>query len=130
MKRGLLARHKAAAFTHSFSIVKRRLYEAVLHSLEAFHVEGSVDAKLRRLLNQVEILDERGLGAEARRMLDSVARLARTHQRQHVLQEVLIWNVGGWNDPGMPVCRRNNCAPWALDRAPSDRGRRRSISFG
>lgn len=65
----LLARFRNEAFARHFAIAKRRLYEAILHSLEAFHAESSVDARIHRLLHQVEILHRRALYADAQRVL-------------------------------------------------------------
>lgn len=79
------------AFMHRFSITKRRLYEAILQSLDAFHAESSVDARLRRGLHQVELLYERALYADAEKMLRSVRSLAKQHGRQGVLLEILEW---------------------------------------
>lgn len=79
------------AFMHRFSITKRRLYEAILQSLDAFHAESSVDARLRRSLHQVELLYERALYADAEKMLRSVRALAREHDKQPALLEVAEW---------------------------------------
>jgi hypothetical protein len=85
----LLQRFEGEAFTRRFPITKRRLYEAILASLDAFHADGSVDARLRRMLHQAELLHQRALYADAARMLRSVRQLARQHDRQTVLLDVL-----------------------------------------
>lgn len=85
----LLKRFTGEAFIHRFPITKRRLYEALLASLDAFHAESSVDARLRRMLNQVELLHQRTLYADAARMLRSVRQLARQNDRQTILLDVL-----------------------------------------
>lgn len=87
----LLKRFAAEAFVHRFPITKRRLYEAILASLDAFHAESSVDARLRRTLHQVELLYQRTLYADAGRMLRSVRQLARQNDRQTILLDVLAW---------------------------------------
>jgi hypothetical protein len=85
----LLERFKGEAFTRRFPIAKRRLYEAILASLDAFHADSSVDARLRRMLHQAELLHQRALYADAARMLRSVRQLARQHDRQTTLLDVL-----------------------------------------
>jgi tetratricopeptide (TPR) repeat protein len=79
------------AFVRHFAITKRRLYEAILHSLDAFHMDSSVDARLRKLLHQTEILYERTLYTEAERMLRSVRSLAQEHHKHAVLLETIEW---------------------------------------
>ena len=87
----LLKKFAGEAFTKRFAITKRRLYETILHSLDAFHAESSIDARLRRMLHQVELLHQRALYEDARKMLRSVRKLARKHDRQTMLLDVLAW---------------------------------------
>ncbi|MBL8002203.1 MAG: hypothetical protein JNL05_09605 [Flavobacteriales bacterium] len=85
----LLKRFAGEAFTHRFPITKRRLYEAILASLDAFHTENDPDARLRRMLHQADLLYARTLYADAARMLRSARQLARQLDRQTVLLDVL-----------------------------------------
>jgi len=87
----LLERFKQAAFTHRFAITKRRLYEMILRSLDAFHAEGSLDARIHRGLHQVRILYDRSLYEDAAKLLHGLRRLARQHDRQPALFAVLEW---------------------------------------
>lgn len=87
----LLRKFKGHAFVRRFPITKRRLYETILRSLDAFHAEGSLDARLHRMLHQVEILYDRALYEDARKMLVSVRRLAEQRDRHGVLLDVLRW---------------------------------------
>ena len=82
-------RFKDAPFMRHFAIAKRRLYEALLNSLDAYHVDGSVNARLRRMLHQVEILFDRSLHPEAARLLRSVATLAAAHHQHAIILEVV-----------------------------------------
>jgi hypothetical protein len=90
-EKALHVRFADKAFMRRFSITKRRLYEALLNSLDAFHAESSVDAKLQRSLHHVEILNQRALHADAARVLRSIRLLAREHDRQPVLLQVAEW---------------------------------------
>jgi hypothetical protein len=87
----LLQRFAGEAFTHRFAVTKRRLYEAVLRSLDAFHNESSVDARLARSLHQVSILYDKALYEDALKMTHSVTRLARQYDRQPALLAALQW---------------------------------------
>ncbi len=87
----LLQRFKDEAFTHRFAITKRRLYEAILRSLDAFHAESSIDARLHRMLHQIELLHQRALYEDAAKMLQSVKKLARQHERHAIMHQVLQW---------------------------------------
>ncbi|MBK8228695.1 MAG: hypothetical protein IPK70_16150 [Flavobacteriales bacterium] len=87
----LIDRFQGEPFTRHFAITKRRLYEAILHSLEAFHAESSVDARIHRHLHQAEILHQRALYADALKVLQSARRLALRHERQASLGAVREW---------------------------------------
>lgn len=87
----LLGRFKQEPFTHHFAITKRRLYEAILHSLEAFHAESSVDARINRVLHQVELLHQRALYDDAMKALQSARKLAQAQERQPGMLAVMEW---------------------------------------
>ncbi|HRD54327.1 MAG TPA: hypothetical protein PKY96_16935 [Flavobacteriales bacterium] len=87
----LLSRFSGAAFTRHFAITKRRLYESILHSLESYHAESSVDARLHKLLHQVEILHQRALYADAQKILASARKQAERHERAATLLAVREW---------------------------------------
>lgn len=87
----LLQRFAGEAFTHRFAVTKRRLYEAVLRSLDAFHSGSSVDARLARSLHQVSILYDKSLYEDALKMTYGVARLARQYDRHPALLAALQW---------------------------------------
>lgn len=87
----LLEQFKDEAFTNRFSITKRRLYEAILRSLGAFHAESSVESRIHRILHQVELLYKRTLYDDAGRMLVSARKLATQHERPYARLAVLQW---------------------------------------
>ncbi len=90
-EQAVIARFNNEAFTHRFAITKRRLYESVLDSLEAFHAEGSIDARLGRMLHTIRLLHDRSLYDDATKLLHSFERLARAHDRQPMLLAALEW---------------------------------------
>lgn len=87
----LLSRFRQETFTHHFAITKRRLYEAILRSLEAFHAESSVDARINKVLHQVEILHQRALYDDALKALQSARKLAHAHERHPGMLAVMEW---------------------------------------
>ena len=87
----IIEKFKHEAFTHRFAIAKRRLYEAILRSLDAFHAESSIDARLHRMLHQIELLHQRALYDDGVKILQSVKKLARQHERQPILLQALQW---------------------------------------
>jgi hypothetical protein len=84
-------RFAGEAFLRRFTVMKHRLYETILGSLEAFHANSSIDARLRRSLHQTELLFQRGLYVDAQRVLRGAKALATQHGRTAVLLDVLAW---------------------------------------
>ena len=87
----LLKKFKHEAFAKHFAIAKRRLYEQVLQSLDAYHATSSADVKLHRLLHQVELLYGKALYEDAEKILNSTHKLARQLDNQAALILVLQW---------------------------------------
>jgi len=87
----LLKKFKREAFAKHFAITKRRLYEQILQSLDAYHANSSADAKLHRLLHQVELLYGKALYEDAEKILNSTHKLARQLDNQAALIIVLQW---------------------------------------
>lgn len=115
-ERALHDRFQGAPFMRHFAITKRRLYEAILHSLEAFHAESSTDARLHRLLHQVELLHRRALYADAWKVLQSARKMAEAMERLPGLQQVADWerrlhecrNCAGLDDAGLDAMRERS----------------------
>ena len=85
-------RHFAGeAFLKRFTVTKHRLYDTILASLEAFHADSSVDARLNRQLHRVEILYQRGLYGDAEKLLRNARLLGEQHGKTHVLVHVAEW---------------------------------------
>lgn len=84
------------AFMRRFAITKRRLYETLLESLDAFHANGSIDDQLRRKLHQVEILHHKTLHHDAAKLLRSASALASAHDRQAMQLQVIEWERRLW----------------------------------
>lgn len=85
-----IRRHfKGAAFLRRYTVTKHRLYDSVLASLEAFHANGSVEARMRRYLHRIELLHQRGLHADADRLLGTLRTMAEGAGRASILLEVM-----------------------------------------
>lgn len=78
-------------FMRRFPVTKRRLYEAVLDSLDAFHANSTVDDKVSRMLHHVELLFAKALYADAAKILRAATALAREHDRQPLLLQAAEW---------------------------------------
>ncbi|MBP8822010.1 MAG: hypothetical protein KBH07_00030 [Flavobacteriales bacterium] len=83
-------------FMRRFAVTKRRLYEAVLESLDAYHANNSVDDQLRRQLHHVEVLHNKALHADAAKMLRSVRTHASQYGKHALLLQVAEWERRIW----------------------------------
>ncbi len=84
----LFAHFEGEAFLNRFSITKKRLYDQVLASLDAFHASTSVDAQLYRMLHSADILFSKTLYDQCERLLRSAEKLAMKYDRQVILLEI------------------------------------------
>jgi hypothetical protein len=84
----LFAHFEGEAFLNRFSITKKRLYDQVLASLDAFHAATSVDAQLYRMLHSADILFSKTLYDQCERLLRSAEKLALKYDRQAILLEI------------------------------------------
>ena len=87
----LLKKFEGEAFTRRFPIAKRRLYDMILRSLNAFHAESSLETKLRRSMHQVEILFKKGLYKDASKILKSIRRQAMEYEMDTLLLDIKRW---------------------------------------
>ncbi len=76
---------KGEAFLNRFSITKKRLYDHILFSLDSFHSSNSIDAQLYKMLHSFDILFEKSLYEQSRRVLRSAEKLAKKHQKDEIL---------------------------------------------
>ncbi len=71
---------KGEAFLNRFSITKKRLYDHVLSSLDSFHQSGSIEAQLYKQLHAADILFDKSLYDQCRRLLRSAEKLAEKNE--------------------------------------------------
>ncbi len=84
-----LRRHfNGAGFLNKFSITKKRLYDQILHALNLFHFSSQMEAKVYGMLHSAEILFQKSLYNQSRKILISAEKLASKHQLTNALLEV------------------------------------------
>ncbi len=87
----ILKKFSKEAFTNRFPITKKRLYETVLRSLDAFHSQSSIDAQLKRELHFAEILYKKSLYNQCAKVLTSARHTALKHEKHSSLAEIHHW---------------------------------------
>lgn len=87
----LLKTFKNESFTKKFAITKARLYDNVLAALNAYHQSKSIQADLYKALNSVEILFEKALYDQCKKILRSAAKLAEKHEEYETLLQIHKW---------------------------------------
>jgi len=76
---------KGEAFLNRFSITKKRLYDHILTALDSYHVSGSIEAQLFRMLHSADILFDKSLYDQSRRILRSAEKLALKHGENEII---------------------------------------------
>ena len=79
---------KGEAFLNRFSITKKRLYDHILSALDAFHSSNNIDSQLFKMLHSVDILYNKSLYDQSKRILRSAEKLAQKHEKKEI--ELLI----------------------------------------
>lgn len=79
---------KGEAFLNRFSITKKRLYDHVLTALDAYHRSNSIEAQIDHLLQASDILYEKSLYDQSRRVLTSAMKLAKKHEKLELVLRV------------------------------------------
>jgi hypothetical protein len=87
----LLKKFRNEPFIKRFSITKNRLYQHILKSLDAFHANNSVEARLKRQIHAAEILYRKSLYDQAYKLLRSARKQAEKHERITSLIEISNW---------------------------------------
>jgi len=87
----ILRKFSKETFINRFPITKKRLYETVLRSLDAFHSQSSIDAQLKRELHFAEILYKKSLYNQCAKILASARNTALRHEKHSSLAEIHHW---------------------------------------
>lgn len=76
------------AFLNRFSITKKRLYDHILNALDSFYSSSSVEAQIHKMLHASDILYDRSLYDQSRRILRSAEKLALKHEKPALVLEI------------------------------------------
>jgi len=82
---------KNESYIRQLPLLKKRLHGAVLKALDSYH--NSIDANIRRQLHQAEILYEKALYEQAKKILKNAKKLSSEHELQNYLLEILRWET-------------------------------------
>ena len=74
----LLHKFRNERFVKQFAVAKKYLYDIVMESLEAYHRNSTTE--IRSLLTRVEILVDKGLHSQAKKLLRKAKEMARIHE--------------------------------------------------
>jgi hypothetical protein len=101
----LLKKFKSERFTKQFAVAKNYLYEMILESLEAYHKNSTTE--IRSILNRIEILVDKGLYSQAKKLLKKVKEMAILYEKLTYIPEINLmeqsiyrmqYNVGDLRD--------------------------------
>ncbi|HEX8516442.1 MAG TPA: hypothetical protein VF868_09610 [Bacteroidia bacterium] len=82
----LLKKFRNERFINQFAVAKNYLYEMVLESLEAYHKNSTTE--IRSILNRIEILVDKGLYSQAKKLLKKVKEMAILHEKLTYIPEI------------------------------------------
>ena len=84
---------RAMSFTASsksvFSLSKNRLYHQILKSLDSFHAQSSIDSELNYYLHYAEILFDKALYDQCKRILSSAEKIADKNEKWIALLQIV-----------------------------------------
>ena len=89
---GLSRLFRKESFYKNPSIMKSRLYDNILRSLDAYHSRSSVDVELRRMLHCAEILFNRSMYDESLSILVKARKLAVQFEKYTIILEIGKWD--------------------------------------
>ncbi|MEW6469017.1 MAG: hypothetical protein AB1458_08845 [Bacteroidota bacterium] len=74
-----------------FANRKKHLYGLILESLRLYHSDGSVDARLWNNLCQIEVLYDKQLIGQCRKLIQKTRQIAGQYGKHRILQEIITW---------------------------------------
>lgn len=80
---------KEDKLSNNFRVAKKYLYDILLESLAVFHKTSSVNRELKTLLIQVEVLNEKGLFEQCRKLLEKAKELAYKRENYFIINDIL-----------------------------------------
>lgn len=86
-------------FLRQLNVAKKYLYDLILRNLRTYQLDTTANARAKDLITSAALLYERGLTAQALRLIEKAIRIARDHEDRFSLLEALYWQ--GRLDPTM-----------------------------
>ena len=71
--------------------LKKYLYSAICKALDSYHAESSPRLQLIKMISMIEILFEKGLDVQCRKLLTNAKKIARANELYPLLIELLQW---------------------------------------
>ncbi|MCX6296372.1 MAG: hypothetical protein NTX97_09950, partial [Bacteroidetes bacterium] len=82
----ILQKFRTEKFINQFAVAKNYLYDMILESLEAYHKNSTTE--IRSILNRIEILVEKGLHSQAKKLLKKAKDMALTYEKLTYIPEI------------------------------------------
>jgi hypothetical protein len=82
----IIKKFKNERFINQFAVAKNYLYEMILESLEAYHKNSTTE--IRSILNRIEILVDKGLYSQAKKLLKKAKEMAIVHEKLTYIPEI------------------------------------------
>jgi hypothetical protein len=82
-------KNKGKEFVSNLAWRKHHLYNLILKSLESYH--ESIDTEVYALLHRNEILFEKGLYKQCKKILAKAKQIAKKYEMYHIIFEILNW---------------------------------------
>lgn len=82
----IIKKFQKERFVNQFAVAKNYLYEMILESLEAYHKNSTTE--IRSILNRIEILVDKGLHSQAKKLLRKVKEMAIAHEKLTYIPEI------------------------------------------
>lgn len=101
----LLQKFRKERFINQFAVAKNYLYDMILESLEAYHKNSTTE--IRSLLSRIEILVDKSLHTQAKKLLKKAKGIAETNEKLTYIPEINLmeqsiyrmqYNVGDIKD--------------------------------
>ncbi len=73
--------------------IRQYLYALILKSLDAYYAEHSIEIKLRKMLNSIEILFNKGLQEQCLKAVRRAKELAKKHEQHNYEFEIIRWEI-------------------------------------
>lgn len=80
-------------FARQLHVTKNHLYEAILKTMRVYHLEKSVEQRLKGMLHDVHFLFDKRLMHQAKKVLRRVKELAEKHEKFTTQLEALEWEA-------------------------------------